>query len=71
MSTTNNFPFFFVDLHLAAELGKNLLERNKELENDIKQKQLTIEEQRKEIEVIISIFPSFFHFGAHSIITIR
>lgn len=38
------------DLQLAAELGKTLLERNKELENTIKIHQSTIEEQAQEIE---------------------
>ncbi|KAK1133548.1 hypothetical protein K0M31_011352 [Melipona bicolor] len=38
------------DLQLAAELGKTLLERNKELENIIKTHQSTIEEQEQEIE---------------------
>lgn len=39
------------DLHLAAELGKTLLERNKELENCIKKGQCTIDDQAQEIEV--------------------
>ncbi|KAJ8679561.1 hypothetical protein QAD02_015348, partial [Eretmocerus hayati] len=38
------------DLHLAAELGKTLLERNKELENCIKLHQCTIDDQAQEIE---------------------
>ncbi|XP_029033076.2 cerebellar degeneration-related protein 2 isoform X1 [Osmia bicornis bicornis] len=38
------------DLQLAAELGKTLLERNKELENIVKAQQSTIEEQAQEIE---------------------
>lgn len=38
------------DLQLAAELGKTLLERNKELENIIKLHQATEEEQTQEIE---------------------
>ncbi|CAK9805784.1 Cerebellar degeneration-related protein 2-like [Anthophora plagiata] len=38
------------DLQLAAELGKTLLERNKELENIIKSHQSTVEEQAQEIE---------------------
>ena len=38
------------DLQLAAELGKTLLERNKELENIIKTHQSTVEEQGQEIE---------------------
>lgn len=44
--------FFIPDLQLAAELGKTLLERNKELENIIKAHQSTVEEQAQEIEVI-------------------
>lgn len=51
---------FCADLQLAAELGKTLLERNKELENIIKLHQATVEEQTQEIEVTISlaiIFP--------------
>ncbi|XP_031834292.2 cerebellar degeneration-related protein 2-like isoform X2 [Nomia melanderi] len=38
------------NLQLAAELGKTLLERNKELENIIKLHQSTVEEQAQEIE---------------------
>jgi hypothetical protein len=41
------------DLQLAAELGKTLLERNKELENTLKQHQNIIEDQTQEIEVHI------------------
>ena len=41
----------FTDLQLAAELGKTLLERNKELENSLKQHQNIIEDQTQEIEV--------------------
>jgi len=48
---------FCADLQLAAELGKTLLERNKELENIIKLHQATEEEQTQEIEVTI-------HFSA-------
>lgn len=46
--------FFFItfaDLQLAAELGKTLLERNKELEGTIKQQQIVNEDQSQEIEV--------------------
>lgn len=39
------------DLQLAAELGKTLLERNKELENTVRSQQDKIEEQAHEIEV--------------------
>lgn len=42
---------FFADLQLAAELGKTLLERNKELENALKHHQNIIEDQTQEIEV--------------------
>lgn len=45
---------FCADLQLAAELGKTLLERNKELENIIKLNQATVEEQAQEIEVIVN-----------------
>lgn len=41
----------FADLHLAAELGKTLLERNRELESLLKERQTTIEDQKLEIEV--------------------
>lgn len=40
-----------IDLQLAAELGKTLLERNKELEGTIKQQQIVIDDQLQEIEV--------------------
>jgi hypothetical protein len=43
----------FTDLQLAAELGKTLLERNKELENSLKQHQNVIEDQTQEIEVCV------------------
>ncbi|XP_065113531.2 cerebellar degeneration-related protein 2 [Paramisgurnus dabryanus] len=38
------------DLHLAAELGKNLLEQNRELEQRLQQKYTTNQEQLQEIE---------------------
>ncbi|XP_063972089.1 cerebellar degeneration-related protein 2 isoform X2 [Diachasmimorpha longicaudata] len=38
------------DLQLAAELGKTLLDRNKELETNLKTHQATIDEQAQEIE---------------------
>ena len=41
----------FTDLQLAAELGKTLLERNKELESSLKHQQAIIEDQAQEIEV--------------------
>ncbi|XP_069697871.1 cerebellar degeneration-related protein 2-like isoform X2 [Periplaneta americana] len=40
------------DLQLAAELGKTLLERNKELENSLKHHQNIIEDQAQEIEYL-------------------
>lgn len=42
----------FPDLQLAAELGKTLLERNKELEVALKQHQNVIEDQTQEIEYL-------------------
>ena len=46
------FSFFFLpDLQLAAELGKTLLERNKELEGNLRDHQSVIEDQSQEIEV--------------------
>lgn len=47
------FLFYFTvsDLHLAAELGKTLLERNKELEDSLQQMYVNNEEQVQEIEV--------------------
>ncbi|XP_031622778.1 cerebellar degeneration-related protein 2 isoform X2 [Contarinia nasturtii] len=40
------------DLQLAAELGKTLLERNKELEQNIKHQQTIIDDQVQEIEYL-------------------
>ncbi|KAL1494740.1 hypothetical protein ABEB36_010287 [Hypothenemus hampei] len=40
------------DLHLAAELGKTLLDRNRELEILLKERQTTIEDQKLEIEYL-------------------
>jgi hypothetical protein len=52
MINKNVFPFLFVtDLQLAAELGKTLLERNKELENLLRSHQRKCEDQKQEIEV--------------------
>lgn len=51
MPSLLNFLRFFIDLHLAAELGKTLLERNKELEDSLQQMYITNEEQVHEIEV--------------------
>ena len=47
----HDFVFLFADLQLAAELGKTLLERNKELEGTLKDQQAVIEDQSQEIEV--------------------
>lgn len=46
-----NYFFILSDLHLAAELGKTLLERNKELEDSLQQMYINNEEQVQEIEV--------------------
>lgn len=43
--------FFFSDLQLAAEIGKALLERNKELERETIQLQSINGEQALEIDV--------------------
>ncbi|XP_035253376.1 cerebellar degeneration-related protein 2-like isoform X1 [Anguilla anguilla] len=40
------------DLHLAAELGKTLLEQNRELEDSLQQLYMTSEEQVQEIEYL-------------------
>ena len=44
------------DLQLAAELGKTLLERNKELELSLKHQQSVIDDQNMEIEVYFFTF---------------
>lgn len=44
--------FLCTDLHLAAELGKTLLERNHELEEGLQQMYTTNQEQLQEIEVL-------------------
>lgn len=43
--------FLCLDLHLAAELGKTLLDRNTELEESLQQMYATNQEQLQEIEV--------------------
>lgn len=48
---TGLFLHPLLDLHLAAELGKTLLERNKELEDSLQQMYINNEEQVQEIEV--------------------
>ncbi|XP_025193686.1 cerebellar degeneration-related protein 2 isoform X2 [Melanaphis sacchari] len=40
------------DLQLAAELGKTLLERNKELETNLRQQQNVVEDRNQEIEYL-------------------
>lgn len=45
--------FLCLDLHLAAELGKTLLDRNTELEESLQQMYATNQEQLQEIEVNI------------------
>ena len=47
----HNLNLLSPDLQLAAELGKTLLERNKELESSLKQQQAVIDDQAQEIEV--------------------
>lgn len=49
------YPSFIADLQLAAELGKTLLERNKELENLLRSHQRKCEDQKQEIEVSVMI----------------
>ena len=46
------FTSYQKDLQLAAELGKTLLERNKELETSLRQHQNIIEDQTQEIEYL-------------------
>lgn len=46
------FSCVLTDLHLAAELGKTLLDRNHELEQALQQMYATNQEQLQEIEVI-------------------
>lgn len=49
--------FFFSDLQLAAELGKTLLNRNKELEEALRQSHNLIDDQAQEI--VVSYFLHF------------
>jgi hypothetical protein len=51
----------FTDLQLAAELGRALLERNEELETELKQQQIVIDDQGQEIEVSFILRFSFLH----------
>lgn len=46
-----SLPYLFLDLELAAEIGKNLLERNKELEIMLKSSHHYLEEQHIKNEV--------------------
>lgn len=48
-----SLPYLFLDLELAAEIGKNLLERNKELEIMLKSSHHYLEEQHIKNEVCI------------------
>ena len=59
----------FSDLQLAAELGKTLLERNKELETSLKHQQAIIDDQAQEIEVSPqkSLKIKSFHEKFHSL----
>ncbi|XP_011360210.2 cerebellar degeneration-related protein 2-like [Pteropus vampyrus] len=50
-----------LDLHLAAELGKTLLERNKELEESLQQMYATNEEQVQEIEYLTKQLDTLRH----------
>ncbi|GAB6030781.1 hypothetical protein CHUAL_007629 [Chamberlinius hualienensis] len=54
------------DLQLAAELGKTLLERNKELEFTLRQQQAIVDDQALEIEVN---HPTIIHIKSDYIIT--
>lgn len=53
VSVTCVYMTSFLDLHLAAELGKTLLDRNTELEESLQQMYATNQEQLQEIEVNI------------------
>jgi hypothetical protein len=55
------FLQLFTDLQLAAELGRALLERNEELETELKQQQIVIDDQGQEIEVSFILRFSFLH----------
>lgn len=59
------------DLQLAAELGKSLLERNKELEQGLQQMSSSNQEQQQEIEVTSEpsprrVFPGCVSTGRNS-----
>lgn len=62
----NNFQIFFlsrlwIDAEAAAELGRTLLERNRELESTIRQQQIVIDDQAQEMQVktimLTALFP--------------
>lgn len=56
-----------IDLHLAAELGKTLLDRNRELEEGLKQMYGTNQEQLQEIEVnILFMFENQIVIGSYN-----
>lgn len=59
-----------IDLQLAAQLGKTLLERNKALELSLKQKQTVIEDQEHQIEVGFYGYYYYVSVLCNSIITI-
>ena len=77
----HNLNLLSTDLQLAAELGKTLLERNKELESSLKQQQAVIDDQAQEIEVRVvmmndggylkEVFRLHVWFGLFSIIDQR
>ncbi|XP_015363402.1 PREDICTED: cerebellar degeneration-related protein 2 isoform X2 [Diuraphis noxia] len=52
ITNNGNSHCSFADLQLAAELGKTLLERNKELENNLRQQQNVVEDRNQEIEYL-------------------
>lgn len=47
--------FFFADVEAAAELGRTLLERNRELETTIRQQEAVLDDQSQEMEVLLNI----------------
>lgn len=51
----NHLKLFFeikTDVEAAAELGRTLLERNRELESTVRQQQAVIDDQTQEMEVM-------------------
>ena len=58
---------FFADLTLAAELGKTLLERNKELESQLTDYQRAYAEQTQEITVSQQPLRLLDAYSAHKI----